>query len=154
MEAIRPRKAIHLKALVGNGDKIGLLLLPFLVIGLLLNLAVPSLFAVGGPPSFLRIISVIVLVAGVINWAWSVALILTKVPRGELITTGPYALVKHPLYTSVALLVLPWLGFLLNTWLGALLGLVLYLGSRRFAPEEEAGSPKPSAPAGTRTAGR
>jgi protein-S-isoprenylcysteine O-methyltransferase Ste14 len=47
-------------------------------------------------------------------------------------------LVKHPLYTSVALFVLPWIGFLLNTWLGALIGIVLYLGSRIFAPTEEA----------------
>ena len=45
---------------------------------------------------------------------------------------------KHPIYTSVALLVLPWIGFLLDSWLGALLGIVLYAGSRRFAPEEEA----------------
>jgi protein-S-isoprenylcysteine O-methyltransferase Ste14 len=67
-----------------------------------------------------------------------VVLILTKVPRGELITNGPYALVKHPLFTSVALLVLPWLGFLLNTWLGALIGIVLYIGSRISAPAEEA----------------
>jgi protein-S-isoprenylcysteine O-methyltransferase Ste14 len=38
----------------------------------------------------------------------------------------------------VALLVLPWVGFLLNTWLGALIGVVVYMGSRRFAPAEEA----------------
>jgi protein-S-isoprenylcysteine O-methyltransferase Ste14 len=63
---------------------------------------------------------------------------VTRVPRGELITTGPFALVKHPLYTGVALLVLPWLGFLLNTWLGAALGIVLYVASRRYEPEEEA----------------
>ena len=59
-------------------------------------------------------------------------------PRGRLITGGPYAWVKHPLYTAVALLVLPWPGFLLNTWLGALIGAALYLASRRFAPAEEA----------------
>jgi len=46
-------------------------------------------------------------------------------------------LAKHPLYTSVALLVLPWIGFLLNTWLGVLIGAVLYIGSRIFSPEEE-----------------
>jgi protein-S-isoprenylcysteine O-methyltransferase Ste14 len=67
-----------------------------------------------------------------------VVLIVTRVPRGELITEGPFALVKHPLYTSVALLVLPWLGFLLNTWLGAAIGLILYAASRKYAPEEEA----------------
>jgi protein-S-isoprenylcysteine O-methyltransferase Ste14 len=54
-----------------------------------------------------------------------------------LITRGPYALVKHPLYTGVALLVLPWGGFLLNTWLGAVLGVVVYCGSRMFSPSEE-----------------
>jgi protein-S-isoprenylcysteine O-methyltransferase Ste14 len=46
--------------------------------------------------------------------------------------------VKHPLYTAVALLVLPWVGFLLDTWLGAVIGAVLYLASRMFASAEEA----------------
>ena len=50
---------------------------------------------------------------------------------------GPYSLVKHPPYTSVALLVLPWMGFLFNTWLGAVIGIVLYIASRRFAAAEE-----------------
>ena len=51
---------------------------------------------------------------------------------------GPYAWVKHPIYTSVGLLVLPWLGFLLNTWVGAVIGIALYVASRRYAPTEEA----------------
>lgn len=44
---------------------------------------------------------------------------------------------KHPIHTGVALLVLPWLGFLVNTWLGAVIGTVVYIGIRRFAPQEE-----------------
>ena len=70
-------------------------------------------------------------------WLWSAVLILRKVPRGELITSGPFAWVKHPIYTSVALLVIPWAGFLLNTWMGALIGIALYVSSRLFGPEEE-----------------
>jgi len=128
----------RLKALVGSGDKIGLFALPFVVVGVILQIAFPSVFEVGGPSEALRALSIAVLIPGVVIWIWSVVLILRKVPRGELITTGPYALVKHPLYTGVALLVLPWLGFLLNTWLGAALGVVLYVGSKRFAPTEEA----------------
>lgn len=127
-----------LKRLVGSGDKIGLLLLPFLVGGLILNVAFPALFAVGGPPTVLAVVSVLVLIPGVAIWLWSALLILTRVPRGELITGGPYALVRHPLYSGVALLVLPWAGFLLNTWLGVVLGIVLYIGERIFAPDEEA----------------
>jgi protein-S-isoprenylcysteine O-methyltransferase Ste14 len=78
-----------------------------------------------------------VLAVGIVVWAWSVVLIVTRVPRQELITTGPYSVLKHPLYTAVALLVLPRVGFLVNTWLGALVGIVLYGSSRRFAPMEE-----------------
>jgi protein-S-isoprenylcysteine O-methyltransferase Ste14 len=129
---------MNLRALVGSGDKIGLFTLPFLVVGLILNVAYPAVFDVGGPPAALRLVSVVVLAVGVAIWAWSVVLIVTRVPRGELITSGPYAVVKHPLYTAVALLVLPWLGFILNTWLGVVVGIVLYVGSRIFAPAEEA----------------
>lgn len=118
-------------------DRIGLTVLPFLVVGLILNIAYPWLFDVGGPPAALAVVSVVVLAVGVAIWAWSVALIVTRVPRGQLITYGPYAVVKHPLYTAVALLVLPWLGFLLDTWLGAGLGIVMYAAARIFAPVEE-----------------
>jgi len=128
---------MKLKDLVGSGDKIGLLTLPFLVAGLVLNILFPQVFAVGGPSAALQVVSIIVLIPGVIIWIWSVLLILTRVPKGELIRDGPYAVFKHPLYTGVTLLVLPWLGFLLNTWLGLLVGAVMYIGSRLFAPAEE-----------------
>ena len=127
-----------LKVLIGSGDKIGLFVLPFLLAGLVLNVVYPTTFDVGGPPTALRVVSIIVLIPGLTIWAWSVALILRKVPRRELITSGPYAIVKHPLYTGVALLVLPWIGFIFNTWLGAVIGIILYIGSRIFAPAEEA----------------
>ena len=129
---------LGLRALVGSGDKIAGFVLPFAVVGVALNLAVPGVFDVGGPSEALRVVSIAVLIPGVTVWIWSALLILTKVPRGELIQGGPYAVVKHPLYTAVALLVIPWIGFLLNTWLGVVIGLALYVGSRIFAPEEEA----------------
>ena len=129
---------MKLKDLVGSGDKIGLLTAPFLIVGLVLNILFPSWFSVGGPASVLKIISILVLIPGVVIWIWSVVLILTEVPRKKLITYGPYSLVKHPLYTGVALLVLPWVGFLFNSWLGVLIGAVLYIGSRLYSPAEDA----------------
>lgn len=126
------------RELVGSGERIALLTLPFVVVGVVLNLAFPAFFSVGGPSQALRALSIAILVPGVMIWIWSAALILTHVPRKHLITSGPYALVRHPLYTGVALLVVPWIGFLLDTWLGVVIGLVLYLASRRFSPDEEA----------------
>ena len=128
---------MKIKELVGSGDKIMLLTLPFLIIGLVLNILKPSWFNVGGPTKCLNSNFNYLLIPGVIFWLWSVILILTKASKNELITYGPYALAKHPLYTSVALFVLPWIGFLLNTWLGVLIGIILYIGSRLFSPGEE-----------------
>ena len=91
---------MNIRTLVGSGDRIGLVTLPFLVVGVVLNIAFPSLFTIGGPPTWLGVLSVLVLLVGVVNWAWCVYLLLIKVPRRELITNGPYAVVKHPLYTG------------------------------------------------------
>jgi protein-S-isoprenylcysteine O-methyltransferase Ste14 len=124
--------------LVGSGDRIALFVSPFVVVGVILNVAIPSVFSVGGPPDWLRALSVAILISGLVIWIWSVMLILANVPRGRLITAGPYAWVKHPIYSAVALLVLPWVGVLLDTWLGLAIGVILYLGSRIFAPAEEA----------------
>jgi protein-S-isoprenylcysteine O-methyltransferase Ste14 len=127
-----------LKELVGAGDRIGLFVLPVLVVGVAANVVWPEPFSVGGPSRELAIVSIVMLLPGVLTWLWSVALILVKVPRGELITTGPFRVVKHPLYTSVALLVLPAVALLLDTWLGIVLGAALYIASRRYSPAEEA----------------
>lgn len=123
--------------LVGAGDRIGLVVAPVIVVGLIANMAMPAVFDVGGPPDLLRLTSIVILLVGLVVWLWSVVLILTRVPRHELITNGPYALVRHPLYTGVALLVLPWVGFLLNSWLGLVIGLALYVASRLFESREE-----------------
>jgi len=128
---------MKIEVLVGSGHKIMLLALPFLVVGLTLNILFPSWFSVGGPPLVLTAVSAVILVPGIITWIWSVVLILTKVPKNELITDGPFSFVKHPLYTAVAFLVLPWIGFLLDSWLGVVIGIALYVGSRLYAPEEE-----------------
>jgi protein-S-isoprenylcysteine O-methyltransferase Ste14 len=87
---------------------------------------------------WLRVVSCIVLIPGIAIWVRTVALILIHVPKKELITTGPYSWVKHPLYTNIAVCVFPWVGFLCNTWLGVLVGIVVYVGSTLFSPREEA----------------
>jgi protein-S-isoprenylcysteine O-methyltransferase Ste14 len=83
------------------------------------------------------IAGVVLLALGVPIWLTSVAQILVHVPRGELITTGPFALVLHPIYTSVALLVIPGCGLVFDSWIGFAIGAVLYVSQRLFARGEE-----------------
>ena len=111
--------------------------LPFVALGVIANVMSPSLFDLGGPSGVLEGIAIGLLALGVAIWAWSVLLILTTVAGKKLITTGPFAVVRHPLYTGVSLLVLPAAGVLLNTWLGVAIGIVMYTGSRIFSREEE-----------------
>lgn len=61
---------MNLKGLVGSGDKIMLLTLPFLVIGLVLNILRPSLFSVGAPPTALKVLSIILLIPGLTMKVW------------------------------------------------------------------------------------
>ncbi len=85
---------MKLKILICIGRKIGLFTLPFLIAGLILNILYPANFSVNGPSNVLNWLSLIILVAGVTIRIWSVVLILTKIPRKELITTGSYILVR------------------------------------------------------------
>ena len=125
-----------LKALVGAGDRIAVHALPVAVVGLAANILWPSAMRMG-LGSVGLVIGGLLLTVGVPLWLTSAVQILTCAPRGKLITTGPFALMLHPLYTSVALLVIPGCGLLFDSWLGCVIGLALYGSSRVFAPSEE-----------------
>lgn len=122
--------------LVGAGDRIMLYTLPFAAIGIAANVVSPSSFHVGLGAAGLAVGGVL-LTIGVPIWITSAIQILMFVPKGKLITRGPFAIMMHPLYTSVALLVIPGVGLLFDSWLGFVIGVVLYVASRRFSPNEE-----------------
>jgi len=108
---------VRLKVLVGEGGHVMGSALPFAVVGIAANLIWPSFFQMGIRPTG-PIVGIVLLVLGVPLWIASVVQILVNVPRKRLITTGPFALVLHPIYTFVALLVNPGCGLLLDTWVG------------------------------------
>jgi len=127
---------MRLKVLVGAGDRVMGLTLPFAAGGIAANLIWPRIFAMGFGPAG-RIIGIVLLAVGVPLWITSVVQVLVNVPRKRLITTGPYALMLHPLYTSVAILVIPGCGLVFDTWVGFAIGVVLYICSRIFSVQEE-----------------
>ncbi len=131
---LRPPFATTLKALVGEGDRIMVRTLPAAIAGLAANMLWPSVFRVG---SWGPILGACFLAIGVPLWIASAVQVLVHVPKGRLITNGPFAIMRHPLYTSVALLVVPGLGLALGSWVGFAIGIALYAWSRRFSPNEE-----------------
>jgi protein-S-isoprenylcysteine O-methyltransferase Ste14 len=127
---------MKLKVLVGSGDRIMSLTLPFIVIGIAANILWPRVFTLGFGLGGL-IAGIVLLVVGVPVWLSSVALVLINVPRKRLITTGPFAVTLHPMYTVVAVLVLPGVSLILDTWVGAGIGVILYGASRIYSPRED-----------------
>ncbi len=127
---------MKIKTLMGAGDLIIGFTLPFAVVGIIINMLSPHFFRMNIGQSGI-IVGIILLIIGVPIWLISVVQILVNVPRKRLITTGPFAVVLHPLYTSVALLVIPGVGFILNTWIGVGIGIILYIFSRLFSVKEE-----------------
>ena len=127
---------MNLKALIGVGHEIMLSTLIFALIGILLNFFIPGLFEISLGVTG-KIIGCVFFLIGIPIWLSSAALVAVHVPRGRLITTGPFRLMTHPLYTSVGLLVIPGIGFLLNNWIWWVLGAVTYVSSRVFSKKEE-----------------
>lgn len=127
---------MNVRALVGAGDRIMGLTLPFAAAAVAANVLWPDVFDPGLGLAG-RVAGGVLLALGVPIWLASAALIARNVPRGRLVTTGPFAWVRHPLYTAVALLVLPGLGLVLDSWAGLAVGAVLYGASRLFSGRED-----------------
>ena len=127
---------MRVRQLIGVGHRILAATLPVAAVGIAANLAWPSAFSMG-LGAMGRAVGIVLVVIGVASYLASVVLVLVNVPRGRLITTGPFAVVRHPLYCAVALLVIPGTGVLLDSWLGFVLGAVMYLATRHWRGVEE-----------------
>jgi protein-S-isoprenylcysteine O-methyltransferase Ste14 len=126
----------NLKTLIGSGHQITLAILPVVVVAVLLNELYPGVFVLD-IGSIGTILGIAFLLTGVPLWLTSAVQVAINVPRGKLITSGPFKVMIHPLYTSVALLVLPGVGLLLKTWVWLIIGTALYISSRILAKREE-----------------
>lgn len=129
--------SIEIKELAGCGGKIIIFTLPFIIIGLFFNILFPDFFYIYGYSRGGALISALIAILGTILWIWATVLIVKKVPKKELVTNGPYRILKHPIYTGVSLFVAPFIGFIFNTWMCLVVGIIAYIFSRIFRGEEE-----------------
>jgi protein-S-isoprenylcysteine O-methyltransferase Ste14 len=127
---------MNIKTLIGAGDKIMLVTLPFAFGGIVLNIRYPQLFHLHFGLTGI-IIGAVLLITGIPFWLIAVIQMLKYVPKNKLITKGPFGVVLHPIYTSVAILVIPGLGFVFDTRVGLGIGAVLYIVSRIFRRKED-----------------
>jgi protein-S-isoprenylcysteine O-methyltransferase Ste14 len=94
-------------------------------------------------PLWLRGIGGLFLLIGGISGTWGVLALgrnLTAVPKpiegGELVTGGPYAFVRHPIYTGIILGTLGW-GLLRSNLLGVALAIAAFIFFDMKSRQEE-----------------
>ena len=65
---------------------------------------------------------------GIIFWIYSAIIFLKYFPAGKLITQGPFALCRNPIYSSLIVFIIPSLAFIFHSGLVFSIALVLYIG--------------------------
>jgi len=115
--------------LFGCGPKLALVCLPYIILSLVIIFKYPEFFNLGfiDLPLF-RIVGLILLFTGVIFWIYSAVYFLKYFKPGELITTGPFALCRNPIYSSIIVFIIPSLAIIFHSGLTLTIALVLYIG--------------------------
>lgn len=113
---------------LGIGPKIGMVAIPFLAAAITLSVLYPQVFQFPSIPYIILLIAgIIFLGVGLVFYAFTVRHLLKGLKGTKLMTSGPYAMCKNPLYASMILFLLPGLAFVLNSWLVLITSFLAYL---------------------------
>lgn len=127
----------HGMNIVGQGGKIMLFTLPSLLAAILIHAYRPDIAALPQGLAFLQPLGYALLAPGLIIWATAVIQLLRDFPRGRLVTSYAYGIVRNPIYSSVTFFVLPAVTLLTSTWVYLVVSVFLYVGVMRFIGAEE-----------------
>jgi protein-S-isoprenylcysteine O-methyltransferase Ste14 len=115
--------------LFGCGPKLALLCLPYVILSLIVKYRYPEFFDLKFLDfPFVQVIGVVWLVLGIVFWIYSAIFFLKYFKVGKLITQGPFALCRNPIYSSIIVFIIPSLALILHSGLIFSISLVLYLG--------------------------
>jgi len=131
---LRNQKGLNI---IGQGGKIILFFLPWLIAAILVHTYLPHIAGLPESLGFLRPFGYLLLLLGVILWGSAVVQLLVGFSQGRLVTTGAYAVVRNPIYSSVAFFILPAVAFITLTWVYLVVSVFLYVGVMLFIGVEE-----------------
>jgi protein-S-isoprenylcysteine O-methyltransferase Ste14 len=130
-------KEQHGMNIVGQGGKIILFTLPSLIAAILVHTYLPHIAALPASISFIQPVGYVLLLPGLILWGTAVVQLLTGFPKGSLVTTGAYGVVRNPIYSSATFFILPAVALMTLTWVYFVASAFLYAGVMIFIGEEE-----------------
>ena len=112
-------------------------MLPSLIAAIWVNTYLPHIAALPESISFIRPVGYLLLLPGLILWGMAIFQLLTGFPKGKLVTTGAYGVVRNPIYSSVIWFILPAVSLLTLTWVYVVASVFLYAGVMLFIGTEE-----------------
>jgi protein-S-isoprenylcysteine O-methyltransferase Ste14 len=130
-------KKQHGMNIVGQGGKVILFTLPSLVAAILVDTYLPRVAALPASIGFIRPVGYAWLVPGIILWGAAVIQLMVGFPKGKLVTTGAYGVVRNPIYASATFFILPAVALLTMSWVYFVVSAFLYVGVVIFIRKEE-----------------
>jgi protein-S-isoprenylcysteine O-methyltransferase Ste14 len=113
----------------GIGPKLALLCLPYIILSLIVMFKYPEFFDLKFLDyPFVKVLGFVLLGLGLIFWISSAIFFLKYFKAGKLITKGPFALCRNPIYSSLIILIIPSLALIFHSGLIFTISIVLYIG--------------------------
>lgn len=112
----------------GIGPRLALLCLPYIVLSLVVMHRYPEFSNLEFLDAlWAKALGFVWLGAGMLFWASSAVVFLKHFQSGRLITKGPFALCRNPIYSSIIVFILPSLALIFHSVLVLSISVVLYL---------------------------
>ena len=113
----------------GIGPRLALMCLPYIILSLVVMYKYPEFFDLKFLDfPFVKVLGFVWLGLGTIFWISSAVVFLKYFKEGKLITKGPYALCRNPIYSSLIVFIIPSLALIFHSGLVFSIALVLYIG--------------------------
>jgi protein-S-isoprenylcysteine O-methyltransferase Ste14 len=115
--------------LFGCGPKLALICMPYVILSLIVMYRYPEFFNLRFLDfPFVKVLGFVWLVLGILFWVYSAIFFLKYFKPGKLITQGPFAFCRNPIYSSIIVFIIPSLALIFHSGLILSIALVLYLG--------------------------
>jgi protein-S-isoprenylcysteine O-methyltransferase Ste14 len=115
--------------LFGCGPKLALLCLPYIILSLVVMYLHPEFFDLKFLDNiYTRFSGYVWLAIGIVFWIYSAVFFLKYFKPGQLLTKGPFALCRNPIYSSIIVFIIPSLALIFHSGLTFSISLVLYIG--------------------------
>jgi len=103
---------------MGVGPRIFVVLLPCIALAAGLHAWFPEISRIPGAPHLaFRVAGAVLVLIGVALWAAGSRVIIRAFRDGRLLTTGAYAVVRHPMYSGSLVFIATGVALILGSWL-------------------------------------